>query len=91
MFKTTICFISCVIAFLLFLNGCARTPVKVKEVPPDSGECKLSRKVYMEDGEWKVAIYPGNSVMYKQPVRPECIEQEREMERLYIEHILNKK
>lgn len=91
MFKPTIYLISCVITFMLFLNGCARPPVKIKEVPPDSGECKLSRKVYMEDGEWKVVIYPGNSVMYNRPVRPECIEQEREMERLYIEHILNKK
>jgi len=79
-----------VIIFLLFLNGCAPTN-KIAVVPPDSGECKLQRKVYMENGEWKVAIYPGSSINYNRPVRPECLEKEREMERLYIEHILKKK
>ena len=79
-----------VIVFLLFLNGCAPTH-KIEVVPPDSGECKLQRKVYEENGEWKVAIYPGGSLNQNRPVRPECLEKEREMERLYIEHILKKR
>lgn len=68
-----------------------RQPVIIKQLPPETGDCKLSRKVYLENGEWKVAFYPGASNNFTRPKRPECLEKEREMERLYFEHIWKKK
>ncbi|MBM9606750.1 hypothetical protein [Desulfopila inferna] len=82
-------FILCFL-ILIFTFGCSKKNTVEVVAPPDDEDCKLARKVYEEDGEWKVAIFPGHSMISSYPKNPKCIEKEKEMEKLYIKHILKK-